>query len=667
MSDNSYTSGGESPLYGATARLARVLKKTMPKNIDARDRILNDVYLSHQFAGSLKHEEFIRHIAYNMRKQLMNNYHVNNKQMSLYDDTDTRNHIANCFLDAVAEVSADLDYDVLKRVILDDVINFNKTVTDDKGNVFEQAFSFEDEEGNPIDPCPFAKDGKYKIEESNLNALLSYITNAFYTIRIAGSREGTFAIWNIHGYTEDPKAIRQCIKNLLKSYDIQKSDDWIKNNVYKSLNVSSEPVPYDNRLLLPVQNGIIHIFNSALDGTDGTELPPLQTVANYGDFELAAYSRDIVITNCLQATFDPNAHHDKTNEILHGWSNDNPLLYDAILEGMGWAITANKWIKGVLFLAGEGHCGKSAVLDALRALVGEGQYSSVAPKQMDDPSSFHTFPLISSRTNIADEVPSGELSIDLQNTLKNMSGSNGAIPFNEKNKESYQAIPRACMIFATNVVPYMSDITCRRRTCVIPFLRKFSSNGKVNISAVFHTQKARNFLLLECVKGIVRLCKKPSERFSDTFTQSPELTASMKKFETESSSTALWCEYYRAEHEGADGTNSDCDFFIWNKVNKGDTKEQTDNIRRGIQKKIIRNLFNESYLPYCKEIKRKPDNEEFFKKGVISYWQSRGRSLSVKKCNYYVPNSLIDRRLQAYFFIDPSSPENHPITPVSAR
>lgn len=652
---------GESPFIGlgtGIKDLEAVLLHYMPKDHDGRNRIIADVELSHQLAGSLHHYSFLEHIALNLRRRLAlspapDQYFDADKNVlpSCYGALEVRNNIANAFTIALCECCGDIypqevaqcvNRELLKELRIKKKDANGEILKDENGEDIYSIVEWTDKlNGRRLNPCPFGVDGASKLDKSNLDTVLSYIVNDFSVIKIIGGKRG-FAMWDRYGYTENPNRMKEILKDYLKSYRIQLGDREV-TSLIDAISISGEPRNRDPRLLIPTKTGLVHVFHNKLDQIKPEEVsayPPLKPFYQGDGFEVCYPDPNVIVTRVIDAEFNPYAKDPELVQCMHEWSNHNANLFKVLCQAGGWIISGTKEFRGILIFTGSSGCGKSAYCDIVKGVIGIGKYSTVSMKQLANDQGFFFHRLIDVRANFAEEVPSNELSISLQNQLKDISGGDGGSEINEKNTSPYDAIIQANLIFNTNVLPPVSDEVTRQRIAVIPFLNPNSKRGKANVKAMAQRKSAKSVALNLYIAGLVDLVRNGGDFFADHFTQCKELSDAMNFFEQNGSTEFEWVQD-KLDQNSRVMDRYGAELFCFPNAN-GATMEQ-------LKSRTCRSQWRE-YKDWCKDNKRNADKEGYFKELLANVWRKVGIRLEVKK------------HTNGDYFIDPDNPNAHPNT-----
>ena len=662
---------GGTPFLGLGAKikyLQAVLMELMRKDNDGQGRILNDVILCQQLAGSINHYEFIEHVALNLRYRLTQTRSPNpciingeEQQQSIYKDSDARNRITSAFIDALCEVPGDFSNEEISLIVHDkmemELATFLKDasgalIKDEQGGAQKKIEEWADRQGGKlINPCPFGINGEPKLEKANLDCLMSYINNDFRVTKIKGNKRG-IVFWDRCAYTEDPNRIADIIRFYLKSYGIHPDAYEIKKYV-DAISVSGEAKARDKRILIPTPTGLIHVFNKTLDKIEPQErssYPELRPFYQGNGFEVCQPDPDVIVTRALDAEFNPNAYDPDVVQVMREWSNYSQPMFKILCQEGGWILSGSKFAKGIAINVGESGCGKSAFCDVLKGMLGENKFSTVSAKQLANEQGFFLHEMVNVRANFSEEVDPNELSLYMQNTLKDISGGDTPQTINEKNKGSYKAIIQANLVFNTNVLPPVSDEATRQRMIVVPFLNPKSKKGSVNAKALPDRKSAQSHFLNLFISGLVELSQSDGDFFSDRFTQCKELSEAMAVFEANGSTEYEWTADELANY-GQDFDRDGAEYFCF-------TKQPRNVGMPNIADRTIEALFKK-YTEWCKQNKRIADKRTYFIRLEKKVWARAGIYLEVAKCNYH---DATRGRLKGNFLTDPNNLNAHPDT-----
>lgn len=613
--------GRKAPIGRAVDELTRLLRKYTGKHGSVRDQILNDV---RQFAISSEselHLQILKHCAISFRFALEHKikFFDGESESSLYDDRKKRDELKGAFINALQESTSKLDLLTIAKVV-SEVVDAN-------------TFIYEDENGKPVDRCPFSDDGKPQLPTKNLERLNDYIYDFFNLCRFSGYPYGTPAFWTGKGYTSKPEKICALLADMLKSHHVQKDIKEIKK-LRASLVVSDAigTVDRDRRLLLPCNNGIVHLLE------DEESLLNKDWKRTY---KILPYSSNIYVTNPLNVNFDPEAYDPDVDEMLNATADYRPELRLVYEEVIGWAVSMSKRFKGGGVFYGDGGGGKSFLIDAISLIIGKENLSHVKLDDMTKDHSLET--MLFARANIADELPRGTLSKQLEGLIKDLTApsitSEQLINKKYIDPASYEVPP--LLLFASNSLPCVKEPVARSRLAVVPFLHNFKKDpnrkNAAAIAEILNRPRARSYLLNLGIQGLRRMLLRelannqdgiirPNDDnqkemvFRSYFTRSADMENAFRELEIESTPTIEWIRSKFEDH-GISADSNDFSLLTW-------FSGTLDPI--GLAHRTCRYLYDMDYLPFCEKHKDEdnkpltPEKIGTWKKSVVGYAHAKG-------------------------------------------
>lgn len=174
---------------------------------------------------------------------------------------------------------------------------------------------------------------------------------------------------------------------------------------------------------------------------------------------------------CLPFSYDANAKAPNFDQFLSDICLEREDLKLQIMEYLGYCLSNDDiWIHKAMILKGEGANGKSVLLEVIKSMIGQGAYSILSLKQLQDVES--RAQLIGAIANIADETPKDSL-FDAEEFKKLVSG--GEFEYRILYKGKGMARNRAKFIFSANNELHISDKSSGvlRRLIVIPMDANF--------------------------------------------------------------------------------------------------------------------------------------------------------------------------------------------------
>lgn len=150
------------------------------------------------------------------------------------------------------------------------------------------------------------------------------------------------------------------------------------------------------------------------------------------------------------------------NEIMEG----DQTRVDVLLELAGACLDPGLVFKHFAVLAGDGDNGKTVYLTVLRALLGDGNHTSVTLQKLGE--RFGTWPLFGKLANLVGDQ--GYIASRDEGRLKELTGGE-PVPFEQKGKDVITALNSAKQIFACNTPPTFADKTNAvwNRLVIMPF------------------------------------------------------------------------------------------------------------------------------------------------------------------------------------------------------
>jgi P4 family phage/plasmid primase-like protien len=216
----------------------------------------------------------------------------------------------------------------------------------------------------------------------------------------------------------------------------------------------------DNREFVAVRNGLIDV--PQLIATGATELLPPTPLY----FTPAA----------LPVSFDPNADCPRFMAFLARVTDGDAERQLLLQEMFGYLLRFDTRFQVFFVLTGDGGNGKSTLLAALWALLGEHNISSVPLEVFGE--RFQLTATLGKLVNAVAEV--GDLDKVAEATLKSFVGGDLML-FDRKNKTPLNVAPTARLLLSCNALPRFGDRSdgVWRRQVVIPFDAKITDAEKV--------------------------------------------------------------------------------------------------------------------------------------------------------------------------------------------
>ena len=221
----------------------------------------------------------------------------------------------------------------------------------------------------------------------------------------------------------------------------------------------------DPRKYIPVKNGIIRI-------TDGAKA--------LADLQLEPLTEDIFTPNALAAAFNPAAKCPLFLRYLKDVQPEKEEVESLQMMG-GYMLTPDRALNTFFLLKGESNSGKSVFIEAMQGVLGPRNFSTLSYLQLI--GKFETVRLVGPLANFASEM---EMDFETakrggtpEEALKRITGGE-VITVQLKYGQTYEAVPTALLVFATNNLPYIKDKTnaVYERLRIISFDQVISENKR---------------------------------------------------------------------------------------------------------------------------------------------------------------------------------------------
>lgn len=240
------------------------------------------------------------------------------------------------------------------------------------------------------------------------------------------------------------------------------------------------------------------------------------------------------------------------NEKCPTWLNtvkeimqNNEEKISILQEFFGYCLTRDTTHRKALLLLGESNCGKSTILNVLRAMVGSNNCSSVSLGSISDQQ--HTPRLINKLVNIDSDVSASAK--EFEGYFKVIT-SGEPISCNQKFIETFEFVPFCKFVMAANVFPKITDHSSAvyNRLILIPCDRIFTE-AEMNRNLFKQLENELPGIFNWAVEGLKRL------RERGMFTRADFMKEAVQELENENNPTNVFFE----EHVEADVSG---DIFI---------------------------------------------------------------------------------------------------------
>lgn len=252
--------------------------------------------------------------------------------------------------------------------------------------------------------------------------------------------------------------------------------------------------------------------------------------------ELLPYNPRFIIQNKINYNYNPNAYHellDKTLDKVICHDKDLRLLLE---EMIGYTLyRANTMQKGFI-LTGSGANGKSTILNLIKKLLGEENYTAMSIQELE--KTFEPAELHNKLANIGDDISAKYLEKS-SNFKKAVTGETFLVQ--QKFGQPFILENYATQIFCANELPPVNDRTdgFARRLIIIPFNAKFTPQDEDYdpfIEAKLLTDDAMEYLLKISLIALKRLLR------NGKFTESEASNAERNKYLRDNNNVLQWLD-----------------------------------------------------------------------------------------------------------------------------
>jgi len=273
------------------------------------------------------------------------------------------------------------------------------------------------------------------------------------------------------------------------------------------------------------------------------------------DCSLTKFSPDIFLANKINAAYIPSAYSKEVDRTLNKISCQDAQLRMLIEEMIGYCLIQTAKFQKAFILYGDGSNGKSTLLDAVIALLGDINVSSLSLKELNH--NFKLSEITSKLANIGDDI-SDEYLTDSSIFKKLVTGEE--ITVDKKNEQPYKIRNYAKMIFAANNLPNTMDKSngMIRRLSIIPFNAVFSKSDPDYDPFIIDklvSEEGLNYLLRIGVEGIRRVFA------NNKFTEPQIVETMVHEYEKENNNVLQFIE--KIEVDGRDASSVYNDYKFW--------------------------------------------------------------------------------------------------------
>lgn len=257
-------------------------------------------------------------------------------------------------------------------------------------------------------------------------------------------------------------------------------------------------------------------------------------VLNIETNELMEFSPEHIITNKIQANYNPNAYNELTDKTLNKLACQDSDIRALLEEVIGYCFYRRNELRKAFILTGGKRNGKSTFLDLINTLLGKHNIANLDLKELGD--RFKTAELFGKLANVGDDI--GDEFIPNPAVFKKLVSGNpvnverkGANPFDFSNYAKF--------LFSANNIPRIKDKSGAviDRLIIIPFDAVFSPDDPdfdPYIKYKLISDEAMEYLALLGIEGLKRILT------NRAFTKSAKIEKSIKEYEESNNPTLLF-------------------------------------------------------------------------------------------------------------------------------
>lgn len=248
------------------------------------------------------------------------------------------------------------------------------------------------------------------------------------------------------------------------------------------------------------------------------------------------FDPDAIEFDRIPVTYDPSAYCADLDKMLNRVFCGDREVINLFEECIGSVLIKHARFQKAFLFFGSGSNGKSTILDLIKSLLGQRNYSAIALEKVTD--RFNTAELENKLANIGDDIDS--ITIKDTGTLKKLFAGN-SIMVERKGERPYTIEPYATHIYSANNIPRSFDKSdgFYRRWLMIPFNARFSVDDEdydPMIVDKITTDEALSYLLNIGIKGAQRLIKRGK------FTEPQSVIDALEAYKADNSTVLTWID-----------------------------------------------------------------------------------------------------------------------------
>lgn len=257
-------------------------------------------------------------------------------------------------------------------------------------------------------------------------------------------------------------------------------------------------------------------------------------VLNIETDELSEFSPEYIITNKIQADYDPDAYHELTDNVLDKLACNDPEIRMLLEEVVGYTFFRRNELRKAFILTGGKRNGKSTFLDLINCLLGKENISNLDLKELGD--RFKTAELFGKLANVGDDI--GDEFISNPAIFKKLVSGN-PVNVERKGTNPFDFANYAKFLFSANNIPRIKDKSGAviDRLIIIPFDAVFSQDDPdfdPYIKYKLMNDNAMGYLARIGIEGLKRILTNRS------FTKSEKIERSIREYEESNNPVLLF-------------------------------------------------------------------------------------------------------------------------------
>lgn len=256
--------------------------------------------------------------------------------------------------------------------------------------------------------------------------------------------------------------------------------------------------------------------------------------------KLLAHNPSIIITNKINAIYDPAATCKHIDNLLETISVNDKEVIQLIKEMIGYTFYRRNSFEKAFLLKGDGGNGKSTLLKAINSLLDKDNVSSLSLSELGE--RFNTGLLNGKLANVGDDIDYS--SIKDSSIFKKLA-TGDTVKGEFKGETPFYFNSFATLIFSTNKVPrvYDNSQALKDRLSIVPLNARIRNTDKQDpfFEDKITTEEARSYLLNIGIKALNDLLKRGS------FIIPKVVQKELDQFEVTNNPVSEWLHEYKED------------------------------------------------------------------------------------------------------------------------